>query len=58
MVVAEFKTSNGVSVSILDDAYRDKSEEELARIRRAAQVTAWRIWEKNELRKQKGAETT
>lgn len=44
-VVAEFKTSKGVTIRILDDAYKDKTPEELARIRREAQVTAWRIAE-------------
>ena len=42
-VVAEFKTKKGVTIRILDDAFKDKTPEELAQIRREAQETAWRI---------------
>ena len=33
-VVREFKTALGVTVRIVDDAYRDVSPEELARLRK------------------------
>ena len=45
MVVDEFKTSNGVPIRILDDAFAGVPREEMdSRIRRS-QVVAWHIAE-------------
>ena len=44
-VVEEFKTSNGVTVRIRDDYFKNNTPEDTARIIREAQRTAWRIAE-------------
>lgn len=43
MVVDKFKTSNGVSIGILDDAFAGVPREEMDRRIRRSQVVAWRI---------------
>lgn len=45
MVVDEFKTSNGVSIRILDDAFAGVPLEEMDRRIRRSQVVAWHIAE-------------
>ena len=45
MVVDEFKTSNGVSIRILDDAFAGVPREEMDRRIRRSQVVAWHIAE-------------
>lgn len=45
MVVKDMTTSKGVTISFLDDAYRDKTPAEQEALSRNAQRTAWRIAE-------------
>ena len=45
MVVDEFKTTQGVHIRILDDAFRGQTDEERERIVREARRCAWRIAE-------------
>ncbi len=45
MVVEEFKTTQGVHIRILDDAFRGQTDEERERIAQEARRCAWRIAE-------------
>ncbi|NBI63709.1 hypothetical protein D3Z38_11735 [Clostridiales bacterium] len=57
-IVKEWKTEHGATIQINDDAYRDKTPEELEKIRQHANATIWRLLREQMIENQMREEET
>ncbi len=55
MIVSTYTTKNGVTIRFLDDGYRDRTPEQLERVREEIRRTAWRIAEAKAARQRAGS---
>ncbi|MCI9598558.1 MAG: hypothetical protein HFE75_15015 [Firmicutes bacterium] len=57
-IVKEWKTEHGATIQINDAAYRDKTPQELEKIREHANATIWRLLREQMIENQMREETT